>query len=218
MRTGHLLRGNSVVIATNAEFFASVLREKLRDAGLQVFVAGNDNDLLTRVKAVNPRFIFIEHCFLGHGTDALIQRMVKYDHIIKIAVWAVSEVRPAAAARYISAGAESFFSLRDTDENIENIINRIAGGRRYCPADVESAFEKDNGNISTDEGLTKREIQIMKLTVERKSNPEIAKVLKVSVHTVKFHRANIYRKCGGNTPLDILRNGLVRGIINVEDL
>jgi hypothetical protein len=34
-----------VIIATNASFLADILKEKLRDADLSVFVASNDNDL-----------------------------------------------------------------------------------------------------------------------------------------------------------------------------
>ena len=211
------MRNNSVIIATNALFLADMLREKLRDAAFQVFIAATDNDLAMKIKAVFPRFIFLEHCFHGHGTDSFIQRMVKRNRDIRIAVWAASEVKPLAAARFIAAGAESFFSLRDTGNSIEGILFRIAGGRHYYPADVEAELEKDCAYPAIGEELTRREIEIIKLSVEGKTNQQIGDILSLSVHTVKFHKANIYRKCGGNTPVDILRNGLIRGVIHVED-
>ena len=211
------MRNNSVIIATNARFLADVLMGKLLDAGLQVFVAVTDDDLAAKIKALFPRFIFIEHCFHGHGTDIFIQRMVRRNKGVRVAVWAVSEVKPIAAARYIAAGAESFFSLRDTDSKIESIICRIAEGRHYCPADVEAVLDKDCAYPVIGEELTLREIEIIKLSVEGKSNRQIGDALSVSVHTIKFHKANIYRKCGGNTPVDILRNGVIRGIINKAD-
>ena len=212
------MRNNGVIVATDAEFLADVLREKLRDAGLHVFVAGNDGDLAGKIKAVFPRFIFIEHCFHGYGTDAYIQRMARQYRGISITVWAASEVKPFAAARFIAAGAESFFSLRDTDSNIGAVILRIAGGRHYYPADVGAALEKDCAYPAIGEGLTGREIEIIKMSVDGKTNQQIGDILSLSVHTVKFHKANIYRKCGGNTPVDILRNGFRRGIIRPEDL
>ena len=211
------MRNNSVVIATTALFLADMLREKLRDAAFQVFVAATDNDLTAKIKSVFPRFIFLEHCFHGHGTDAFIQQMVKHNRNIRIAVWTVSEVKPLAAARLIAAGAESFFSLRDTDNHIEAIICRIAGGRHYCPADVEAVLDKDCAHPAIGESLTRREIEVIKLSVEGQTNQQIADVLSLTIHTVKFHKGNIYRKCGGNTPVDILRNGLIRGIIHTED-
>ena len=211
------MRSNSVIIATSAAFLAETLREKLRDAGLQVFVVGNDDDLAAKIRTVFPRFIFLEHCFHGYGTDAYIQKMVRQNRNVSITVWAVSEVKPLAAARFIAAGAESFFSLRDTDSNIQTIIFRITGGRNYCPAEVESALDRDCAYPAIGEELTRREIEIIKLSITGQTNQEIADNLSLTIHTVKFHKANIYRKCGGNTPVDILRNGLIRGIIHPED-
>ena len=211
------MRNNSVIIATNALFFAGLLGEKLRDAAFQVYIAATDNDLTAKIKAVFPRFLFLENCFHGHGTDAFIQRIVRHNRGLRVAVWAVSEVKPITAARYIAAGAESFFSLRDTEGNIEAILYRIAGGRHYCPADVEAVLDKDCAYPVIGEELTNREVEIIRLSVGGKSNQQIGDVLSVSVHTVKFHKSNIYRKCGGNTPVDILRNGLIRGIIGPED-
>jgi len=211
------MRNNSIVIATTAGFFADVLREKLRDASFRVFIAANEDDLAAKIKAAIPRFVFIEHCFHGHGTDAFIKRMVKHNRDMHIVVWAASEVKPFAAARFIFAGAESFFSLRDTDSHIETILCRIAGGRHYCPADVEAVIDKDCAYPVIGEELTQREIQVIKLSIDGKTNQEIANVMHVSIHAVRFHKSNIYRKCGGNTPVDILRNGLLRGIIHTED-
>jgi len=211
------MRNNSVIIATNANFLANILKEKLQDAELQVFVAETDNELTNKIKAAFPSLIFLEHCFQGYGTDSFIQKMVKRNRNVRIAVWAVSELKPLAAARFIMAGAESFFSLRGTENHIETILYRIAGGRHYCPADVEAILDKESSCPAIGEELTNREIQVMKLSADGQSNQEVADILSVTVHTVKFHRANIYRKCGGNKAIDILRNGLKRGIFSAED-
>jgi DNA-binding NarL/FixJ family response regulator len=211
------MRNNSVIIATSAGFLAGILKEKLRDADFQVFTAGTDTDLAAKVKAAFPRFVFLEHCFHGYGTDAFVQRTVRKYRDIRIVVWAASEVKPLAAARFIQAGAESFFSLRDTDKTIETILCRIAGGRHYCPAEVEAALNRDCAFPAIGEGLTRREIEIIKLSVDGKTNQQIGDTLSLSIHTVKYHKANIYRKCGGNTAVDIIKNGFIRGIINPED-
>ena len=56
------------------------------------------------------------------------------------------------------------------------------------------------------------------MTCDNKTNKELGDILSISINTVKMHKKNIYRKCGGNTPVDILINGLRKGVINVEDL
>jgi DNA-binding NarL/FixJ family response regulator len=208
----------SVIIASNAGFIVDVLREKLQDVDLRVFIAASDVDLAARMKSSFTRLIFIENCYHGHRTDVFIQRLVKRDRDLRIAVWAASEVKPSSAARFIIAGAESFFSLRDNVGNIEAILGRIAGGRRYCPLDVEAAVDKEFAVPIIGEDLTKREIEVIKLTIDGKTNEQIADDLDISFHSVRFHKSNIYRKCGGSTPVDILRNGLVSGTISIDDI
>jgi DNA-binding NarL/FixJ family response regulator len=208
----------AVIIASNAGLLVDVLREKLQDVDLRVFVVASDVDLAARIKSSFPRLIFLENCYHGHRTDVFIQRLVKHDKGLRIAVWSASELKPASAARFIIAGAESFFSLRDTVGNIETILACIARGKQYYPADVEAVVDKEYAVPLIGESLTKREIEIIKLTIDGKTNLQIADDLSISFHAVRFHKSNIYRKCGGSTPVDILRNGLVNGVISIEDI
>jgi DNA-binding NarL/FixJ family response regulator len=208
---------DSVIIASNAFFLADALREKLYEASFKVFTASDEIELANKISSVYPRFIFLENCFHGYGTDAFIHQFVQHNRNIRIVVWTASEIKPHTAARFIIAGAESFFSLRDTYKNIEAILCRIAGGNYYYPSDVEAVLNNDCFYPVIGEELTLREIEIIKLSVSGLTNKQIGKSLSLSIHTVKFHKANIYRKCGGNTIVDILRNGVVRKIINLED-
>jgi DNA-binding CsgD family transcriptional regulator len=208
---------SSVIIATNALFLADILKDKLRDINFKVFIAGNDNDLTEKIKLLFPRCVFLEHCFHGYVTDTFIKRLVKYDSNLRVAVWTASEIKPNIAARFILAGAESFFSLRDTSGNIESILGRITAGKRYCPVEVENMINRECAVPIIGEALTEREKEIVLLTINGKTNEEIGKELSISVHCVKFHKANIYRKCGGKTPVEILSNGLRRGILTSDD-
>jgi DNA-binding CsgD family transcriptional regulator len=44
--------------------------------------------------------------------------------------------------------------------------------------------------------LTRREAEILRLVAEGNSNSDVARLLWITDHTVKFHLANIYRKLG----------------------
>ena len=118
---------------------------------------------------------------------------------------------------FIHAWAESFLSLRDSEENIDKILYRIACGNFYYPNDVETALDRDclfkvNGKL-----FTKREREIMKLCVPGNTNADIAKILSITVSTVKFHKGNIYKKVGGNKNNDILGKAIKYGIISLKD-
>ena len=207
---------NSVIIASNAGFLVDMLREKMHDVDFRVIVANNDEDLSARLKISYFRFVFIEQCFSAKGTDDYLHRIMKSYRNSRIVIWTASDIPPNEAARYIHAGAESFFSLRDSRENVEKILNHIAMGKTYCPDDVEAVLDSDCSIPIFGVPLTDREIQIVKLFgyVDK----EIARRLTVSVHTVVYHKTNIYKKCPGKRKNEILREAVKKGIINQEDL
>jgi DNA-binding NarL/FixJ family response regulator len=213
------MRANSVIIATNAEFLADILRDTLRGFDIRpVLTAHNEHELLDGIRNNYPRFVFLENCFRGTGTEEFILRTVKRDREVRIVVWSAMAVKPVIAARYILAGAESYFSLREREENIADILKVIVTGRRYCPTEVQAVIDSDTYLPDIQGKLTLREMEIIKLSVIKRNNREIADMLGICVSTVKTHKARLYRKCGGNTSIDILRYGLTQGVIRPEDI
>jgi len=207
---------NSVIIASNAGFLVDMLREKMHDVDFRVIVANNDEDLSARLKISYFRFVFIEQCFSAKGTDDYLHRIMKSHRNSRIVIWTASDIPPNEAARYIHAGAESFFSLRDTTENLKKILMKITSGLRYCPENIEAALENDNSTPIFDVPLTKREIQIIRLFGYE--DKEIAKKLSLSIHTVVFHKTNIYRKFPGKRKNKILSEAIKKGIIPPEEV
>jgi DNA-binding CsgD family transcriptional regulator len=74
-------------------------------------------------------------------------------------------------------------------------------------------IQLDKKSISTTNGLTTRENQILKLLVQGKLSKEIASELHLSVLTVNTHRRNILEKTGSNNVAELVslafRNGWV---------
>jgi len=185
---------NIVIIASNAGFLVDILRDLLRDIGFKTLVANNDIDLIERIKTVYPRYVFLEHCFMKNATGEYLKKIMKSYHNLHIVMWTASELTADAAARFIYAGAESFISLRDKYENVENIFNRILIGKTYYSADVEAILGTEKSIPIIGVPLTGREIQVLRLI--DKSDKEISKILLISVSTVYFHKTNIYKKLG----------------------
>ena len=200
-----------VIIATTAFFLADALTESLHNVNFRVYVVNNDKDLLARLKTAYPRFIFIEQCFLNSGTDEYIHKILQLNHSLHIVIWSASDIAPLAATRFIYAGAESFFSLRDTGDHIEKILGSIAMGKTYCPADVSAVLDSECSPPIIGVPLSNKEIQIMKLF--DRSDKNIANELSISVHTVAFHKTNIYKKCGMKRKKEVLGYAVDHGII-----
>ena len=62
-------------------------------------------------------------------------------------------------------------------------------------------------------GLTVREREVLELIVDGKSNPEIAEIIMVTIHTVKAHVANIMQKLAVDDRTQAAVKALREGII-----
>jgi DNA-binding NarL/FixJ family response regulator len=65
-------------------------------------------------------------------------------------------------------------------------------------------------------GLTRRELQILKLAAEGHSNVVLARMLWVTEQTVKFHLSNVYRKLGVTNRTEAARWAQVNGLLGDE--
>ena len=61
--------------------------------------------------------------------------------------------------------------------------------------------------------LTPRELDVLELLAEGKSNAAIAQSLFVSVHTVRNHVANLSAKLGAHSKLEALSIAVRRGLL-----
>jgi DNA-binding NarL/FixJ family response regulator len=62
-------------------------------------------------------------------------------------------------------------------------------------------------------GLTRRELEILRLVAEGHSNAELARMLWVTEQTVKFHLSNIYRKLDVSNRTEASRWAQVQGLL-----
>jgi len=185
---------NSVVIASTAGFLVDMLSEKLQGINFRVYIASNDKDLFLRINNNYPRFIFIEQCFCNDVTDKYVHKIKKTNENLRIVIWTASDITPFNAARFIHAGAESFFSLREKSENVNKILHRFMLGDIYFPANVAKACNSDITIPIFNVPLTDKEIQIIKLL--HLPDKQIAEKLCKDFKTVCYHKQNIFKKLG----------------------
>ena len=100
----------------------------------------------------------------------------------------------------LAAGAAAYVVKTAHPDDLASAVRQafshsvyVAGGRRnLAPAPappVEAAAALDDSP-----GLTRRELEILRLVAEGHSNAKLARMLWVTEQTVKFHLSNIYRK------------------------
>ena len=65
-------------------------------------------------------------------------------------------------------------------------------------------------------GLTRRELEILRLVAEGHSNSQLARMLWVTEQTVKFHLSNIYRKLGVSNRTEASRWAQLNGLLSEQ--
>lgn len=92
-------------------------------------------------------------------------------------------------------------------------IGAAQAARLDADAFVMAAGREDAGEIP--ETLTSREIQVLELLAEGRSNKAIGQRLGISDQTVKYHVAAIAGKLGAENRTDPVRRAIRRGIVSV---
>jgi DNA-binding NarL/FixJ family response regulator len=124
---------------------------------------------------------------------------------IKI-IMLTSHEREEEVLASLGAGAMGYCMKDVTPKTLSEVIKNVAQGACYIDPNVANLalklFPKPENTdlIAQNETnglkgqLTEREIEVLKLLVQGKSNTEIAKELIVSVHTAKAHVCSILQK------------------------
>lgn len=122
----------------------------------------------------------------------------------------------------LSAGARGFvLKSASTDHIIAAVASLLNHKPYFCPGITDAVLR---GYLSPDghglgeviegsETLTTRELLIVQLLAESRSNKVIASMLDISVKTVESHRGNIMRKLGAHSLADIVRYAIRNKLI-----
>jgi len=188
---------NTVVIASKADCLAKMLSVKLDDVNYKVYTASNDRDLFFNINNYFPKYIFMENCFSENVTEEYVYKIKRTNENLHIIIWTASAVTPRNAARFIHAGAESFFSLREKSDDVNKIIKIISMGDTYCPDEVLDICGIGTSFPIFNVPITNKELQVIKLMYL--TDKQIANELCMALNTLFFHKTNIFKKLGVNT-------------------
>jgi DNA-binding NarL/FixJ family response regulator len=112
----------------------------------------------------------------------------------------------------MDAGARGYILKNAVDLELATAIRKVAAGEIVLdPQLAKPANLRGERNA----GLTARELEILQLIVNGKSNKEIADDLKLSVNTVAVHRANIMETLGIHKTAELVVYAIRNGLVNI---
>jgi DNA-binding NarL/FixJ family response regulator len=117
----------------------------------------------------------------------------------------------AQVLRALKAGARAYILKGHVHRELLETIRAVHAGQKRIPPDVAGELAQH----ASDDALSSREIDVLRLIAAGNSNKLIADQLSIGEATVKSHVTNILSKLGANDRSHAVTIGLKRGIIEL---
>ncbi len=173
--------------------------------------AGDGAEAVRLVKELGPRVVVMDSAMPGMNGLAATERILEIAPETAVLMLSMHS-EDTWVARALEAGARGYILKNAVDLELATAIRRVAAGEKVLDPQLprQAALK---GERST--ALTAREVEILQLIVDGKSNKEIAKKLRLSANTVAVHRANIMNALGIHKTAELVVYAIRSGLVNI---
>lgn len=203
-----------VLIVDDHVMFAESMARLLvgRDGITDVFVADSVASVRSTAGQVEPDIAVIDWQ-LGDGRGSDVMRLLHERSPEMKVIVLTGALQPAVLREALELGCAGFVTKdRAADELFDALDQAMRGEFSMSPAALAMAVESQKGS---GEGLTERELDVVRAIARGMSNNEIADELYLSVNTVRNHIQRISAKLGVGSRLEIAMTAIRRGLIEL---
>ena len=205
-----------IVLADDHVLFRQGLKRMLEEMPNTEVVgeAGDGLDLIHLLDKVTPELVILDISMPNLRGIEAIREIKKIHPEAKILMLTMHQDKEYLY-QTISAGADGYFLKKDADSEFFAAIEKIRQGRIYVSPYLSEGLSVDWEQIRRGIRpiLSAREVEVLKMIGEGRSNKEIADLLFISVHTVERHRANILEKLNLKGTADLVKYAIQKGYI-----
>ena len=205
------MRRLKIVIADDHRLMLTALRLTLEaDPGFEVVGEASDGtEVLPIVGRTQPDVVLLDLKMPRMDGLACMEVLRKRHPAVRTVVLSAVE-EPEVVRAAFAHGAAAYILKRVDPADLPAAIRQAMEGTVYQP--FGAALEEKSASVRAS-GLTQRELEILALVAEGKSNKQVAAELFVAVQTVKFHLTSLYRKLGANTRTEAVREAYCQGLL-----
>jgi two-component system response regulator NreC len=207
------LEAITVVLADDHALMRRSLRRLLEDEP-EVTVLAEAGELTSAGREIgghHPQVLVLDlHMRGGASIEAIRSLSERSPHTSIVVV--TMEDSPVFAQRALAAGALGYVSKDLADEELPQAVRSAANGEQYLSPRVAARLDALQQAL-TDNKLTQREVEVLRLIALGHTSVEIARQLHLSPRTIETHRAHIHRKLGLVTRAELVRYALRRGLV-----
>ena len=191
-----------IFLLDNEQTICEEVREALKDSNIEVSCFGNPFECLEQLRSKKCDLLVTALKIPEKGGfEVLMDVHHKAPWIPVLMITGYGDIPTAVKA--MKAGAENFIEKPLDKKNFVRKIKSILEKNVYSHPDLGDP-------------LTKREMEVLKLVIDGKSNKEIAIMLRRSIATVEVHRAHFMHKLGVHGIIDLIKRVTDMGLIDLK--
>jgi DNA-binding NarL/FixJ family response regulator len=173
--------------------------------------ASNGDEAVRLARELVPQVIVMDCALPGTGGLAATRKILETAPPMAILMLSMHS-EDTLVRQALDAGARGYILKNAVDLELATAIRRVAAGEIVLDAQLAKPVTLRGERNA---GLTARELEVLQLIVNGKSNKEIADDLKLSVNTVAVHRANIMETLGIHKTAELVVYAIRNGLVNI---
>jgi two-component system response regulator NreC len=202
-----------IVIADDHSVVRRGLRQVLdQEAGLEVVAEAEDIEGARRyTRGHKPDVLVLDLNMPGGSTLEAIPAIREESPETRIVILTMQS-EPAYAREALSAGVLGYVLKEAADTELVEAVRRAAAGDTYLNPRLGARVAAEPPPGPPD-GLSEREVEVLRMIALGHTNAEIAQALFLSVRTVETHRAHIQQKLGLGSRSELVHYALSHGLV-----
>lgn len=206
----------------------AILREGIRlmiEAQPEMQVVGEAADgreAISKTLDLKPDVVLMDIAMpVMNGLDATreIKKTVPETHVVVLTMHDGEEY----VLQILHAGASGYVLKRAVGSELLSAIRAVHQGGSYLhPTITKRIIDDYLRRLSEDaeranlDGLTERELQVLKLIAAGGTNHSIAEQLCLSIKTVQTHRTHIMEKLGAHDRTELVKYAIRKGLVTLD--
>jgi len=178
--------------------------------------AGNGEDAVRLAQQLKPRVVVMDCALPGMSglaaTRKILEGSARNGAVAPALLMLSMHSEETLVQQALAAGARGYILKSAMDLDLAAAVRKAAAGEKVLDPQLARPSSLRGERNS---GLTQRELQILQLIVNGKSNKEIADQLQLSVNTVAVHRANIMDALGIHKTAELVVYAIRNGLVNI---
>jgi DNA-binding NarL/FixJ family response regulator len=179
-----------------------------------ITVAGEASDgeeAVTLARELHPQVVIMD-CALPNMNGLQATRKIMQELPETLVLMLSMHPEETLVRQALEAGARGYVLKNAVDLELGAAIRRVVEGETVLDSQLERPSALKGERTAA---LTPRELQILQMIVDGKSNKEIASVLELSANTVAVHRANMMDALGIHKTAELVVYAIRNGLVNV---